>query len=293
MTRYISQTETAQIIRKTLKEQFPKVKFSVKQHYNSIYVRWTDGPALTRVSPVVKAFEGSTFDGMYDLKSYVTSEYEGEEVQFGADYVFPERKKTRGFVEAILSSYQRHWGRTSIGTWGTDEDLHFIDTYEHRNDFRMLNELMDCTDAKDARRAYEALNEREAQRRAEWEAGAEERQRQQEEDDRIYQEQERIRQEQEAEAERLRQKEHARKQAEQAAANKAYRERQAMREGQRAILTNAYTARMFLGVPMTASESQIKGAFTRKVKEAADGRGGYTMDMAFLVAVKEKALSGD
>lgn len=285
MTRYISQTETAKLVRKTLKEHFPKQKFSVTQHYNSIRVKWTDGPALTRVQPVVRFFEGSTFDAYVDLKSYVTTEFEGEEVQFGADYVFAERKTSRAFVEAILASYQRRWGRCDISIRGNDEWSWFVDDWEHRNDYRMLGELMDCTDAQDASRAYEAMNEREEARRVEWMAGEAERRRQQAAEDLA-------RQQAQAEKERLEREAHRQKEAERQASEKTAREREGMRQAQRAILSSSFSARMYLGVPMNADERVIKAAFTRKVREAADGQGGYTTDMHFLVQVRDRALQG-
>ena len=93
--KYISCTDTAKLVRKALKKNFPNVKFSVRSSsYSggaSIDVSWTDGPVSQRVDKVIKPFAGSTFDGMIDLKSYVDSEYEGKPVHFAADYVFSQR----------------------------------------------------------------------------------------------------------------------------------------------------------------------------------------------------------
>ena len=95
MPEYISVTDTAKLIRKALKAQFPNVKFSVQsKSYSmgaSITVYWTDGPTTDAVDKIVKQFEGASFDGMIDLKSYHSSMLDGREVHFDADYVFTQR----------------------------------------------------------------------------------------------------------------------------------------------------------------------------------------------------------
>ena len=132
-TRYLSAAETAKLVRRALKASFPGQKFSVRtKTYSggaSIDVSWTDGPMGTEVDAVVKAYEGSGFDGMIDLKYsrshylrpdgsvYVHSDrgttgsgglHESEDntglerlmpegvqvVQFGADYIFTHRDIT-------------------------------------------------------------------------------------------------------------------------------------------------------------------------------------------------------
>lgn len=71
-TSYLSAAETAKLVRKALKAKFQGVKFSVRTStYSggaSIDVRWTNGPLVQEVDPIVKVFEGSGFDGMIDLK---------------------------------------------------------------------------------------------------------------------------------------------------------------------------------------------------------------------------------
>lgn len=276
MNRYISQTETAKLIRKTLTKNFPGTKFSVKQDYNSIYVRWTDGPASTVVNRVVKFFEGASFDSMYDLKSYRYTQWNGEEVQFGCDYVFCERTYTLPFVEEILKQYQQRWGRTTIEIGGTVENAYPIDSWEHRNDYRMIRDLMGATSWSDIEDAYEALNRRQQEDANAWKKQEAARKQQQAEAD------------QKAQAERLRKAEEAARKQE--ARDRAYREREGMRQAQRTILSSPFSAKMFLGVSMNASEGEIKAAFIAKVKAASDGKGGYTTDMDFLVQVRDKAL---
>jgi Large polyvalent protein associated domain 29 len=178
MTTYISVTETAKIIRAELKQNFPGIKFSVKSSSYaggaSIGVRWTDGPSNTAVEKVVKVFEGSTFDGSIDLRSYHSSTLNGEEVHFGADHVSCSRTMTRNFVEAIIAQFSQRWGYSpaSIKVNGNDQSA-YVDVYalpygqQHK-----LYELLHGTDTKDMYRAYAAQDEQEAREHAEWEAGA-------------------------------------------------------------------------------------------------------------------------
>ncbi len=112
---YISVTDTAKLIRKALKNRFPDVKFSVRSDSYaggaSIRVRWTDGPFVKDVEAVAKKFEGASFDGMIDLKSYHTSLLADDdgavrEVSFGADYVFCDRDLSaeyRAQIEQIIA----------------------------------------------------------------------------------------------------------------------------------------------------------------------------------------------
>jgi len=85
--------ETAKEIRKALKAAFPKVKFSVRSDSysggSSIRVSY-DKPGMPRsvVERVTDQFEGASFDGMVDLKSYKYGEYGGRRVAWGADFVF-------------------------------------------------------------------------------------------------------------------------------------------------------------------------------------------------------------
>ena len=70
-TEYLSATETAKLVRKALKSQFPGVRFSVrsKSHTGgaSINVSWTDGPREATVRPVVQQYEAGGFDPSIDM----------------------------------------------------------------------------------------------------------------------------------------------------------------------------------------------------------------------------------
>lgn len=98
-TRYLSCTETAELLRKALKEAFPKVKFGVRsKRYSggaSISVRWTDGPRTARVQAITDRFEGAAMDASTDCKIYRTSLLEGQKVHFGSDFIFAYRDISR------------------------------------------------------------------------------------------------------------------------------------------------------------------------------------------------------
>lgn len=91
--KYYTCVETAKLLRNALKEAFPAFKFdSIRSRGGSIIdVQWTDGPAEEAVHAITCQFAGASFDGMQDLKTQHTSEYHGETIQFGADFIFPRR----------------------------------------------------------------------------------------------------------------------------------------------------------------------------------------------------------
>lgn len=105
-----SSTETAKLVRLKLREKFPGVKFGVRtKKYSggsSIRVKWMDGPTTKEVDSVIQYFEGATFDGMIDLKSYVTKEDEnGNKIRFGADYVNTDRSYSEKFLQDLLKQH--------------------------------------------------------------------------------------------------------------------------------------------------------------------------------------------
>lgn len=293
MSTYISCADTAKLIRKALKENFPGVKFSVRSDtYSggaSIDVKWLDGPAAPSVEEVVIQFKGATFDGMTDMKSYHTSSLNGEEVHFGADFVFCKRSLSRTFIDTIVPQFCKKYGVNS-------DRIHIEDSYDGKSadvvfhsdywDETRLHEILYATGSEDAHRAYEAQEDAEARRQAEWKAGAEERARKAEEDRKCYEAEQKARQEQEKRDQERRQRE----QAEQEQRNRAQRQRDGLKVQQRVVLSSKYTALAYLGLVPAASQSDITKAFRKKVRAMSDGKGGYTGDMDFLVQVKEKAL---
>lgn len=130
MTRkYLSCAETAKLVRAAPKENFPTTKFHVRSSVYSggvsIHIDYIDGPPPPRVEAIVKRFEGASFDGMIDLKSYHTSIWQGEEVHFGADYIFVEHEYTpdrKALIEAVLDGKWggSHWrGERNLDYWRT------------------------------------------------------------------------------------------------------------------------------------------------------------------------------
>ena len=65
--RRVSPTETARILRKRLKVEFPGTKFSVRSERYAggaaISVHWTDGPIGAHVQSITRQYEGAGFDG--------------------------------------------------------------------------------------------------------------------------------------------------------------------------------------------------------------------------------------
>lgn len=110
MTKYIKVAETANILRKALKEAFPCVKFSVRsKSYSmgaSIDVSWTDGPTAREVEAITGRFSGATFDGMTDYKGGKVHEFNGEQVHFGADFIFCYRTMSDAFVSKVGQAFE-------------------------------------------------------------------------------------------------------------------------------------------------------------------------------------------
>jgi len=145
MAEYISCADTAKLVRKALRAEFPGVKFSVRSRtYSggaSIDVKWTDGPTVAEVQPVIKFFQAGGFDGSIDLayhcyhwrlpdgtytlgrspgtegsRGIIPGRYpdkphpDAVEVSFGAKYIFCERRYTMAFVERVARQYHERTG---------------------------------------------------------------------------------------------------------------------------------------------------------------------------------------
>lgn len=112
-TKYFTCAETAKIIRTALKEAFPKVKFSVKSHtYSggaSIYIRWKDGPNSAQVEAVASKFEASYFDGGIDYKGSIFHMMDGQQVRFGADFIFFNRDYSDAAIQRAIDRMMRKY----------------------------------------------------------------------------------------------------------------------------------------------------------------------------------------
>src|SRR6266566_3539422 len=171
-TRYISVAESAKYIRQALKENFPGIKFSVKSHNYAggghVNVHWTDGPTSDAVDRVCSAFEGSSFDGMIDLKSYYDTELNGEKVHFGNDGTSTNRSHSVEFVTAIARAYceRYHCPMPMIALSG--KDAYIADrNYSDRGDYReQIVEKIYHTDASKLDNIFEEEDAREAEYQA-------------------------------------------------------------------------------------------------------------------------------
>lgn len=123
MTKYLSCADTAKLVRQALKEAFPTIKFGVTSKTYaggaSISIRYTDGPTADDVKAIVAAFEGSYFDGMQDYKGQNYAAIDGEEVRFGADFIFVNRKYSLGFLKAVTQAV--------CGEFGITEPIKIVD----------------------------------------------------------------------------------------------------------------------------------------------------------------------
>lgn len=115
MNRIIDQNECAVMIRKALKQAFPKTKFSVRGKSfsmgHSITARWTDGPTQKQVKPILDRFVSSGFDGMTDC-SYSCGErtVNGERVTVNGGHVNAYREVSRGVRAMIVAKLAAECG---------------------------------------------------------------------------------------------------------------------------------------------------------------------------------------
>jgi Large polyvalent protein associated domain 29 len=152
--RWISVADTAKLVRQSLKETFPTIKFSVRsKSYSmgaSIHVEWTDGPTSNQVDRVVKKYEGASFDGMEDLKTYQDSTLHGEKVHYGADYINTDRNVSVNLVTRVAQAYC---------TWNHDEmpkvlvcgGSAYVECRHYDNDdpgSHIMNLVHDCAEDK-------------------------------------------------------------------------------------------------------------------------------------------------
>jgi len=86
-----------------LKEQFPTIKFSVRQnHYGSVNVSWKDGPTEDRVDELVQRFSGGHFDGMADIYCHTSTAWT---TVFGsADYISTSREESFTVIQKAIDT---------------------------------------------------------------------------------------------------------------------------------------------------------------------------------------------
>jgi hypothetical protein len=112
--KYLSCAETAKLVRSALSESFPSIKFSVRSSVYSggasIDVRWLDGPTSAQVKQITNQFEGSYFDGMIDYKGSIYHKLDGQEVRFGANFIFENRDYSDALVQRAIDEIVTGYG---------------------------------------------------------------------------------------------------------------------------------------------------------------------------------------
>ena len=102
----LSCADTAKLLRTSLKEAFPGVKFSVRSKVYacgaSIHVGWTAGPYPAQVEAISGLFAGACFDGMTDMKEYFKHTIDGEPASLEVDFVFVRAKYSPELIEAAI-----------------------------------------------------------------------------------------------------------------------------------------------------------------------------------------------
>lgn len=196
--KYLSVTETAKLIRKRLKQEFPGQKFSVRSDsYSggaSIRIRYEDGPWVEDVEAVVKGFEGSGFDGMIDLKyskaswlmpdgtvaAYRSSGTQGsmgvyesyehdkphpdaEPVHFGSDYVFVDREMSDEARDKAIKELEE-WLGLEAGTFDQPTIYELPGGYDSEQGYVLVRQRFHMTGH------FKHEHPNEIKRQAEWEA---------------------------------------------------------------------------------------------------------------------------
>lgn len=112
---YITLTETAKMIRETLKVAFPRTKFSVRsKSYSggcSITAHWTDGPTSKQMAAILNRFEGKGFDGMTDCSYYCGKRtYKGQPIEFCGAYIFGSRTISDAVQQKVADTIRYECG---------------------------------------------------------------------------------------------------------------------------------------------------------------------------------------
>lgn len=94
MKQLTEASQSAKLIKKELKENFPDTKFSVKSKLyaggDNITISWTDGPASEQVKKITNKYKKGDFNGIDD--SY--QRYRRPEGLPGTMFIFLENYKT-------------------------------------------------------------------------------------------------------------------------------------------------------------------------------------------------------
>lgn len=103
--QYISAVDTAKLVRKALKAQWPTVRFSVRTSSSggALDVTWVDGPTDDMVSRITSPFCGSRRDDSGDGRDPVRGTLDGRPVHFLPDFIFGKRTLSPAFTARLES----------------------------------------------------------------------------------------------------------------------------------------------------------------------------------------------
>lgn len=112
--KYPNQTLAAKNIRKELKANFPKIKFSVKSKSysmgDSIDVTWTDGPATKEVAGIIDKYQYGWFDGMTDC--YNSHHNKFNDIFGGTKHLFCNREYSSNTLNKVIKTVWDKFGIT-------------------------------------------------------------------------------------------------------------------------------------------------------------------------------------
>jgi hypothetical protein len=101
----------AENIRRELRRQYPKIKFSVRSDNNSVNIGWTNGPTEKEVEAITDKYLAGSFDGMTDCYCY-NHDNVFADIFGSAHYIFCSRGWT-------MESIRQAW-KAKVGT---DEEI--------------------------------------------------------------------------------------------------------------------------------------------------------------------------
>lgn len=162
--REISAKDTAKIVRKRLKAEYPGVKFSVRSKDGCIRISWTDGPAeglrsdRDSLNARYQMYAGQGFDGMTDMRYateptlYANQDGTLEEVRYRTSFVFTQRTISQEWREEIAALMGEALGEpvdlTSYHDIGPDGEMvkRNGDGWDARYDLAVIDgEIVRCT----------------------------------------------------------------------------------------------------------------------------------------------------
>jgi hypothetical protein len=132
----LSCAETAKLVRKVLKREFPGQKFSVRSHTYaggaSVSIGYTGGPCQRTVEDAVNWLQGCDFDGMIDLKTYrdavLVANEDGsfEQIRSGANFIHAQRYIADDERDALIAEIaaiegRELTGREAVGVYCDDD----------------------------------------------------------------------------------------------------------------------------------------------------------------------------